>query len=160
MGAVGASGRLASPSRRWRRQRIGAPNGSGCRAGPVANARRWLLALGALIFTALNFDLLRRNTQRNYEQAEQGQVTDRYTKAIEQLGSDRLDAHRWHLRPGTNCRDSARDHPTVMEALSAFVREHSREQGFTMWFSTGETDNAHVRWECPRWSAYEPLDAN
>ena len=25
-------------------------------------------------------------------------------------------------------RDSAKDHPTVMEVLTAFIREHSREQ--------------------------------
>ena len=39
-----------------------------------------LFAAGALVFTALNFNLSR-----------EGQVTDRYTKAIEQLGSDKLD---------------------------------------------------------------------
>jgi uncharacterized protein YjbI with pentapeptide repeats len=87
-----------------------------------------LLALGALIFTALNFDLLRRNSQRNYEQAEQGQVTDRYTKAIEQLGSDRLDVRIGGIYALERiARDSARDHPTVIEVLSALVREHSRE---------------------------------
>src|SRR5262249_14345160 len=89
-----------------------------------------LFALGALIFTALNFDLLRRNTQRNYEQAEQGQVTDRYTKAIEQLGSDRLDVRIGGIYALERiARDSARDHPTAMEVLSAFVREHPGEQG-------------------------------
>ena len=69
------------------------------------NARGRLLTLaagvaaaGALVFTALNFNLLRRNSEktdewqrRTHELAEQGQVTDRYTKAIEQLGSDKLD---------------------------------------------------------------------
>ena len=39
-----------------------------------------LFAVGALIYTARNFSL-----------ARQGQVADRYTKAIEQLGSDKLD---------------------------------------------------------------------
>ena len=39
-----------------------------------------LFAAGALVFTARNFTLSR-----------EGQVTDRYTKAIEQLGSDKLD---------------------------------------------------------------------
>jgi hypothetical protein len=88
-----------------------------------------LLALGALIFTALNFDLLRRTSQRNYEQAEQGQVTDRYTKAIEQLGADKLDVRIGGIYAIERiARDSVRDHPTVMEVLSAFVREHSPEQ--------------------------------
>jgi hypothetical protein len=42
-----------------------------------------LLAAEALVFTARNFTLSRRT----FELTEQGQVTDRYTKAIEQLGS-------------------------------------------------------------------------
>ena len=48
-----------------------------------------LFAAGALLFTARNFALSR-----------EGQVTDRYTKAIEQLGSkEARRAHRRHLRP-------------------------------------------------------------
>ena len=39
-----------------------------------------LFAAGALVFTARNFTLSR-----------EGQVTDRYTKATEQLGSDKMD---------------------------------------------------------------------
>jgi hypothetical protein len=79
-----------------------------------------LLATGALLYTARNFALSRRT----FELTEQGQVTDRYTKAIEQLGSD---------KPGVRiggiyalervARDSARDHPTVMEVLTAFIRK-------------------------------------
>ena len=77
-----------------------------------------LLAAGALLFTALNFVLSRR-----------GQVTDRYTKAIEQLGSDKLDVRIGGIFALERiARDSARDHPTVMEVLTAFIREHSHEQ--------------------------------
>jgi uncharacterized protein YjbI with pentapeptide repeats len=73
---------------------------------------------GALWFTALNFRLSR-----------EGQVTDRYTKAIEQLGSDKLDVRIGGIYALERvAHDSARDHPTVMEVLAAFVREHSREQ--------------------------------
>lgn len=46
-----------------------------------------LFAAGALIFTARNFTLSRRA----FQLTEQGQVTERYTKAIEQLGSEKLD---------------------------------------------------------------------
>jgi hypothetical protein len=60
----------------------------------VDNARGRLLTLGAglfaagaLIFTARNYTLSRRT----FGLTEQGQVTDRYTKAVEQLGSDKLD---------------------------------------------------------------------
>ena len=55
-------------------------------------------------------------------------MTDRYTKAIEQLGSDKLDVRIGGIYALERvARDSARDHPTVMEVLTAFIREHSRE---------------------------------
>jgi uncharacterized protein YjbI with pentapeptide repeats len=81
-------------------------------------------AAGALGFTALNFTLSRRT----FILTEQGQVTDRYTKAIEQLGSDKLDVRIGAIYALERvARDSARDHPTVMEVLAAFIREHSRD---------------------------------
>jgi uncharacterized protein YjbI with pentapeptide repeats len=83
-----------------------------------------VLAAGALLFTALNTTLSRRT----FILAEQGQVTDRYTRAIEQLGSDKLDVRIGAIYALERvAHDSARDHPTVMEVLAAFVREHSRE---------------------------------
>src|SRR5690242_10931500 len=83
-----------------------------------------LFAAGALVFTALNFTLSRRT----FELTEQGQVTDRYTKAIEQLGSEKLDVRIGGIYALERvARDSARDHPTVMEVLTAFVRAHSHE---------------------------------
>jgi uncharacterized protein YjbI with pentapeptide repeats len=83
-----------------------------------------LFAAGALLYTARNFTLSRRT----FELTEQGQVTDRYTKAIEQLGSKELDVRIGGIYALERvARDSPRDHPTVMEVLTAFVREHSRE---------------------------------
>jgi hypothetical protein len=84
-----------------------------------------LFAAGALIFTARNFILSRRT----FELTEQGQVTDRYTKAIEQLGSNTIDVTIGGIYALERiARDSPRDHPTVMEVLAACIREHSREQ--------------------------------
>jgi uncharacterized protein YjbI with pentapeptide repeats len=97
---------------------------------------------GALIFTARNFTLSRRAlelSQRTFEEnselsrrtlelTEQGQVTDRYTKAIEQLGSVKVDVRVGGIYALERiARDSAPDHPTVMEVLATFIREHSRE---------------------------------
>ena len=91
-----------------------------------------LFAAGALIFTARNFVLSRRTVElsrRTFELTEQGQVADRYTKAIEQLGSDKLDVRIGGVYALERvARDSARDHPTVMDVLTAFIREHSHEQ--------------------------------
>jgi hypothetical protein len=76
-----------------------------------------IFAAGALLFTALNFRL-----------ARQGQVTNRYTDAITQLGSDKLDIRIGGIYALERiARDSARDHSTIMEVLAAFIREHSRE---------------------------------
>ncbi len=83
-----------------------------------------LFAAGALVFTARNFTLSRRT----FELTEQGQVSDRYTKAIEQLGSKDLEVRIGGIYALERvARDSARDHPTVMEVLTAFNREHSHE---------------------------------
>jgi hypothetical protein len=55
-------------------------------------------------------------------------VTDRYTKAIEQLGSEKLDIRLGGIYALERvARDSAGDQPTVMEVSAAFIREHSRE---------------------------------
>lgn len=77
-----------------------------------------LFAAAALVYTARNFSLSR-----------EGQFTDRYTKAIGQLGSTELDVRLGGIYALERiAHDSPRDHPTVMEVLAAFIREHSREQ--------------------------------
>jgi Pentapeptide repeats (8 copies) len=101
-----------------------------------------LFAAGALIYTARNFTLSRRQLElsqqameftergqrRTLELTEQGQVTDRYTKAIEQLGSNTIDVTIGGIYALERiARDSPRDHPTVTEVLAACIREHSRD---------------------------------
>jgi hypothetical protein len=94
-----------------------------------------LFAAGALVFTAWNLTLYRRNLtlyRRTNEISEQGQVTDRYTEAIEQLGYDKLDVRIGGIYALERiARDSPRDHPTVIKVLTTFVREHSREEWHT-----------------------------
>jgi len=63
--------------------------------------------------------------------ARQWQVTRRYTKAIEHLGSDQLDVRTsgvYALGRVARC-DWSRNHPAVMEVLTAFTRERSHDQG-------------------------------
>ena len=77
-----------------------------------------LLAVVALVFAARALVLVSR-----------GQATDRYTKAIEQLSSGELDVRIGGIYALEGvARESARDHPMVIEVLTTFVREHSREQ--------------------------------
>jgi hypothetical protein len=78
---------------------------------------------------------LRRNSEKTdqwqrhtHDLTEQGQVTDRYTKAVEQLGSDKLSVRIGGIYALERvARDSAIDHPTVMEVLTAFIREGPKE---------------------------------
>ncbi len=101
----------------------------GSARGPLLQTARdtaqWrLLALGAglLISVAL------ASIARTLVMLRRGQVTDRYARAIEQLGSKELDVRIGGIYALEGvARDSAADRPTVMEVLTTFVREHSRE---------------------------------
>lgn len=89
------------------------------------NAQGRLLTLGAGLFAA---DAL-WFTARSFTLSREGQVTDRYTKAIEQLGSEKLDVRIGGIYALERVsRDSKTDYRTVMEVLTAFIREHSHEQ--------------------------------
>src|SRR5690349_11387725 len=84
---------------------------------------------GTVIVGVAGFWANVRNTNKSTELAGQGQVTDRYTKAIEQFGSKEIDVRIGGIYALERIAgDSARDHPTVMEVLAAFVRAHSPEQ--------------------------------
>jgi hypothetical protein len=74
-----------------------------------------------------------KNTQRTLELTEQGQITERFTRAIDQLGAtDGKQTPRLEIRLGgiyaleRIARDSPeRDYSTVMEVLTAYVRENT-----------------------------------
>ncbi|MEU5432043.1 pentapeptide repeat-containing protein [Streptomyces sp. NPDC020719] len=88
-----------------------------------------LLALGALAYTAQTF----RVAQQQAATAVQGQVTDRYTKAIEELDAD--GPGKEDIRIGAMYAlerlmgDSPRDHNTVVDVLASFVRHHDKAAG-------------------------------
>jgi uncharacterized protein YjbI with pentapeptide repeats len=65
--------------------------------------------------------------------SREGQLTDRFTKSVEQLGAlDPANNPKLEVRIGgiyaleRIARDSDRDHQSVMEVLTTYVREHSR----------------------------------
>jgi hypothetical protein len=116
---------LLVPAADWlARHDVGSAHGQLLQAARDA-ARGRLLTLGAGIFAA--GALL--YTARNFRLSREGQVTDRYTKAVEQLGSDKLDVRIGGIYAlGRIAWDSVRDHPTVMDVLAALIRERSHEQ--------------------------------
>jgi hypothetical protein len=70
-------------------------------------------------------------TFKNVWVAEEGKLTERFSKAVELLGNDKLDIRLGGIYALERiARDSRKDHWTVMEVLTAFVREQStREYG-------------------------------
>lgn len=85
---------------------------------------------GGLVYTGLTFRLNRES-----------QVTDRYTKAIEQLGNDSLDVKLGAIYALERIMiDSARDHATIVEVLAAYVREHAPQPDYEGYAPPTPTD--------------------
>jgi hypothetical protein len=88
----------------------------------VASLATAAAAVAALYFSGQSL----RATGKQYGLSEQGQVADRFTKSIEQLGSDKLDVRLggiYSLERLT--RDSLPDRAVVFEVLGAYVRAHA-----------------------------------
>ncbi len=63
-------------------------------------------------------------TARTIRVTREGQVTERLTRAVDQLGSEALDVRVGGIYALERiARDSERDHGVVVELLTAFVRE-------------------------------------
>jgi hypothetical protein len=78
---------------------------------------------------AIGREQLRHSINSSREQlrvAEQGQITERFTRAVDQLGSDQLDVRLGGIYALERiARDSADDRVAVVEVLAAFVRHHA-----------------------------------
>ncbi|MGW6730216.1 pentapeptide repeat-containing protein [Nocardia sp. NPDC055029] len=109
--------------RRWsqlgRRSLLGFVGWSGW--SKVAALATAATAIAALWFTGQSL----QSTEQQYALSEQAQVTERFTKAVEQLGSDKPDVRLGSIysleRLG---RDSPQDQPVILEILTSFVRTH------------------------------------
>ena len=77
--------------------------------------------LGAIILAAGVFF-----TFKNWQTSREGQITERFTRAIQQLGDPKLEVRLGGIYALERiARDSPRDHWTIMEVLTAFVRENA-----------------------------------
>jgi hypothetical protein len=66
-------------------------------------------------------------TARTYELNRQGHITERFTNAIDQLGSESLEVRLGGIYAlGRIARNSREDHLPIIEILSAFLREQSK----------------------------------
>jgi hypothetical protein len=67
-----------------------------------------------------------RAADRQARTGEQGHITDRFTKAIEQLGSEKMAVRLGAIYALERLsKDSPSDHWTIMEALTAYVRDNA-----------------------------------
>jgi Pentapeptide repeats (8 copies) len=79
---------------------------------------------GAVLLIGLYFTL------RNLQLTQDKQITEHYTRAVEQLGSDKLELRLGGIYALERiARDSERDHWPIMEILTAYVREHAPWKG-------------------------------
>jgi len=63
---------------------------------------------------------------RNLKATEEKQITERYSKSIEQLGDDKIEIRLGGIYALERiAKDSPKDHWTIMEVLSSFVQEKS-----------------------------------
>ncbi len=83
-------------------------------------------AVAALLFTQQSVQA----TQDQLAITERGQVSDRFGRAVEQLGADTIDVRLGGIYALERLmRDSSDDQPTVVEVLSAYVRTHAPRTG-------------------------------
>ncbi len=77
---------------------------------------------GALIFTWLRL----RAAERTIQISMEGQITERFTRAIAQLGDPKLEVRLGGIYALERiARDSPRDHWTIMDVLTAYVRNNA-----------------------------------
>jgi hypothetical protein len=95
-----------------------------------------LAALGGLYFTRTStkdqLEQARKSQEQTQRLTEQGQITDRFTRAIDQLGKvDENNNKLFEIRIGgiyalqRIARESEKDYGPIMEILTAYVREHA-----------------------------------
>jgi hypothetical protein len=83
---------------------------------------------GAALLVGLYF------TSQTLRTTQEGQITDRFTKAITQLGDTNLAVRLGGIYALERiARDSEQDHWAVMEVLTAFVREYSHGSSNPPW---------------------------
>ena len=67
--------------------------------------------------------------EENARVAQEGQITERFTKAIEQLGHDEIAIRLGGIYALERiAKDSEKDHGSIMEVLTAYVREKAPRQ--------------------------------
>src|SRR5215212_9499357 len=82
-----------------------------------------------IFFTWRGQRLTQKGLQETLRTTREGQITDRFTRAIDQLGSKELEVRLGGIYALERiASDSERDHWTIMEILTTYVRVHAPRQ--------------------------------
>ncbi|MFE5158109.1 pentapeptide repeat-containing protein [Streptomyces sp. NPDC056697] len=94
----------------------------------ITGFRASLVAAVGGVVAALTLHHNRNKDAHDAELAREGQVTGRYVEAVKLIASDILTERLGGIYALERImRDSERDHNTVVEVLSAFIREHAQK---------------------------------
>jgi Pentapeptide repeats (8 copies) len=94
------------------------------------NARVLVISIGGAIVVGTGL----LYTARNYRLSRRGQVTDRFTIALERLGSSELYVRLGGVHALEHVmHDSAEHHDDVIEVLTAFIRDRAPRRGHQVW---------------------------
>ena len=102
------------------------------RVASIAQALAGLAALVTVLVTVPPALAALQNVQLSQQQlltTQEGQLTERFTAAVEQIGSDQPEIRLGGIYALERiARDSERDQPVVVEVLCAFIRLHAARQ--------------------------------
>lgn len=90
------------------------------------NWRRIGIAEKDLKVTQKNLNFTQKIAQDNLKIAEEGQITERFTRAIEQLGNEKIEIRLggiYSLERISN--ESEKDYRSIMDILTAYIRKNS-----------------------------------
>ena len=76
----------------------------------------------------------------NIELARDSQITDRFTKAIEQLGSDKIEVRLGAIYALSRlAKESEKDHESIMKIFASYIRENSKVEDYK------ESENVKIK---------------
>jgi uncharacterized protein YjbI with pentapeptide repeats len=97
----------------------------------IALAGILIAPMAALAGAWVSARTIELNTARTIELNKEGQISDRFTKAIDQLGNERLEIRLGGIYALERiAQDFERDHWPIMEVLTAFMRAHPSDVDF------------------------------
>jgi uncharacterized protein YjbI with pentapeptide repeats len=82
--------------------------------------------LAGLYFTSVNLQITQTTAMRNQEITQEGQITERLTRAVDQLGNEKLEIRLGGITSLARiARDSKKDHQRIIAILTAYIRANA-----------------------------------